>query len=92
MRTAPHPCLQEWFPRRLTGAGCPAHLIKINMLGCGSCILPTMDKAFDIETRKGTQMLSAKWFVSGVSLAVTAGAGYANGLFHGMDFRRLRRR
>ena len=46
------------------------------MLGCGSYILPTVDKAFDIETRKGPQMLSAKWFVSGVALAVTVGAAY----------------
>ena len=50
--------------------------MKINTFGCESYILPTMDKAFDIETKKGTQMLSAKWFVSGVSLAVTVGAGY----------------
>ena len=57
-------------------ARCPAHLIKINMLGCGSYILPTVNKAFVIETQKGTQMLSAKWFVSGVSLAVTVGAAY----------------
>jgi hypothetical protein len=46
------------------------------MLGCGSCILPTVDQTLDVQTRKGTRMLSAKWFVSGVSLAVTVGAAY----------------
>ena len=37
---------------------------------------PTVDKAFDVEIRKGVQMRSVKWFVSGGSLAVTVGAGY----------------
>ena len=51
-------------------------------------------------------MVGSRWVVSGISLAVTVGAGYAacalifwiwpqiaanfmNGLFHGLDFRRL---